>query len=307
MTGSGRAAISAPGAATPGSGSTRPRSASCLSRSSSARRAACTARGALGAGERSARPAGTRGAAPRVRTVCRRARSRPAAPSGTAATELSIGGIENSTHTRIALLGSRTVSGLPICVGAVGLLRGPEPPGARAKVIPVHLHQLRRRPAPGSTVYLRVRDRDRAGWLPLGCAKRPDGRGPTEGTVEEARGARDSGDLAAAVGAWSAALNLFHGEPLSAIPDRFAEAERLRLSEYRHVVVRDKVGRQLRLGRHAEVVAELALSATHPHNESVAALLMRALYAANRQAYALAGFVKVRRRLVEEQRAEPGR
>ncbi|MFE0090740.1 BTAD domain-containing putative transcriptional regulator [Streptomyces sp. NPDC058991] len=146
-----------------------------------------------------------------------------------------------------------------------------------------------------------------AGWLPLGCAKRPDGRGPTEGTVEEARGARDSGDLAAAVGAWSAALNLFHGEPLSAIPDRFAEAERLRLSEYRHVVVRDKVGRQLRLGRHAEVVAELALSATHPHNESVAALLMRALYAANRQAYALAGFVKVRRRLVEEQRAEPGR
>ncbi|MFD9974117.1 BTAD domain-containing putative transcriptional regulator [Streptomyces sp. NPDC059017] len=152
-----------------------------------------------------------------------------------------------------------------------------------------------------------VRDRDRAGWLPLGCAKRPDGRGPTEGTVEEARGARDSGDLAAAVGAWSAALNLFHGEPLSAIPDRFAEAERLRLSEYRHVVVRDKVRRQLRLGRHAEVVAELALSATHPHNESVAALLMRALYAANRQAYALAGFVKVRRRLVEEQRAEPGR
>ncbi|MFD0265433.1 BTAD domain-containing putative transcriptional regulator [Streptomyces sp. NPDC127106] len=184
---------------------------------------------------------------------------------------------------------------------------GPEPPGTGAKVIPVYVHQLRRRLAPeaGSTSGS-VIVTDRGGYRWDARSVRTDAARLRE-IVEEAHSARDSGDPAAAVSAWSAALDLFHGEPLSALPGPFAEAERLRLSEYRLVLVRDKVECQLRLGRHAEVVAELfALSATHPHNESVAALLMRALYAANRQADALSVFAKVRRRLVEEQGAEPG-
>ncbi|GAA3135143.1 AfsR/SARP family transcriptional regulator [Streptomyces echinatus] len=184
---------------------------------------------------------------------------------------------------------------------------GPEPPGTGAKVIPVYVHQLRRRLDPGrgsASGSLIVTERGgyridpRNVWTDVARLRE---------IVTEAHAGRDSGDLAAAVSAWSAALELFHGDPLSGIPGPFAEAERLRLSEHRLALVRDKVECQLQLGRHAEVVGELfALSETHPHNESLAALLMRALYAGNRQADALSVFAKVRRRLVQEQGAEPG-
>jgi DNA-binding SARP family transcriptional activator/tetratricopeptide (TPR) repeat protein len=184
---------------------------------------------------------------------------------------------------------------------------GTEPPGTGAKVIPVYVHQLRRRLSPegggpsGSPI---VTDRGGYRFDPHGVSTDV---ARLKEIVAEAHAARDSGDLAAAVRAWSAALDLFHGDPLAGLPGPFAEAERLRLSEHRLALVRDKVECRLRLGRHADVVAELfALSETHPHDESLAALLMRALYAADRRADALSVFAKVRRRLVEEQGAEPG-
>lgn len=128
-----------------------------------------------------------------------------------------------------------------------------------------------------------------------------------ERIAAEGRSARRSGDLDAAVDTWSTALGLFRGEPLAGIPGPFAEGERLRLVEHRLVVVQDKVDCQLRLGRHAEAVGELfALTTAHPFNEALAALLMRALQAGNRQADALDVYASVRRRLVEEQGVEPG-
>ncbi|WFB10505.1 tetratricopeptide repeat protein [Streptomyces sp. LX-29] len=184
---------------------------------------------------------------------------------------------------------------------------GSEPPGTGAKVIPVYVHQLRKRlgregDGPSDSVIVT----DRGGyrfvpqnvWMDVARLKE---------IVAEAHAARDSGDLDAAAGAWSTALELFRGDPLAGIPGPFAQGERLRLTEHRLALVQDKVACQLRLGRQAEVVGELyALAETHPHNESLAALLMRALYAGNRQADALAVFAKVRRRLVRDQGAEPG-
>ncbi|MER6347699.1 AfsR/SARP family transcriptional regulator [Streptomyces sp. NPDC001595] len=184
---------------------------------------------------------------------------------------------------------------------------GSEPPSTGPKVIPVYVHQLRRRldsegGSPSGSVILT----DRGGYRFDPRSVSTDVARLSE-IVAEAQAARDSGDLAAAASAWSTALELFHGEPLAAIPGPFAEGERLRLSEHRLACVQEKVECQLRLGRHAEVVGELfALSETHPHNESLAALLMRALYAANRQADALSVFAQVRGRLVKEQGAEPG-
>lgn len=128
-----------------------------------------------------------------------------------------------------------------------------------------------------------------------------------EEIAAEGRSARDSGDLDAAVDAWSRALELFRGEPLAGIPGPFAEGERLRLAEQRLVLVQDNVDCRLRLGRHAEAVGELfSLTTAHPHNEALAALLMRALHAGNRQADALDVYTAVRRRLVDEQGVEPG-
>ncbi|MFH9863587.1 BTAD domain-containing putative transcriptional regulator [Streptomyces sp. NPDC017202] len=185
---------------------------------------------------------------------------------------------------------------------------GSEPPGTGAKVIPVYVHQLRKRLNPGggnTSGSVIATDRDGYRFEPHDVST---DTARLKGIVAEAHAARDRGDLAAAVSAWSTALELFRGEPLAAIPGPFAEAERLRLSEHRLALVQDKVECQLRLGRHAEVVGELfALSETHPHHEPLAGLLMRALHAGGRQADALSVFAKVRRRLVAEQGAEPGR
>ncbi|MFD4370881.1 BTAD domain-containing putative transcriptional regulator [Streptomyces sp. NPDC058486] len=108
-------------------------------------------------------------------------------------------------------------------------------------------------------------------------------------------------DPAEAVRLCSLALELFRGEPLDGLPGPLAELERLRLGERRIALVQRKAEGQLRLGRCAEAVAELsALSAGHPWNEPVAALLMRALYRSGRQAEALSVFDRARRRLAED-------
>ncbi len=69
-----------------------------------------------------------------------------------------------------------------------------------------------------------------------------------------------------------------------------------------------KVEAQLRLGQESEAIAELfALSSAHPLNEPMAAMLMRALYRAGRQADALTVFDRARRRLADDLGVAPSR
>ncbi|MGW0733059.1 AfsR/SARP family transcriptional regulator [Streptomyces sp. NPDC002851] len=210
---------------------------------------------------------------------------------------------EQALLTALLLRPGRTVSRQELLDG----VWGPELPGTGAKVIPVYVHRLRRRldalrQSTADSVIVTVRggyrfDPRNARVDVLRC----------EELVAQGRSARDSGDLDAAVDAWSEALALFRGEPLAGLPGPFAEGERLRLTEHRLVLVQGKADCQLRLGRHAEAVGELfSLTATHPFNEALAALLMRALYAGNRQADALDVYTTVRRRLVGGQGVEPG-
>ncbi|MFJ5031258.1 AfsR/SARP family transcriptional regulator [Streptomyces sp. NPDC088560] len=184
---------------------------------------------------------------------------------------------------------------------------GAEPPGTGDRVIPVYVHRLRRRlDAPGEGSATSVIDTVRGGYrFAPGTAGVDEARWAE--LAAEGRAARDSGDLDAAADTWSRALALFRGEPLAGIPGPFAEGERLRLAEQRLLLTQDKVDCRLRSGRHAEAVGELfSLTTAHPHNEALAALLMRALHAANRQADALDVYAAVRRRLVDEQGVEPG-
>ncbi|MEV8053343.1 BTAD domain-containing putative transcriptional regulator [Streptomyces bacillaris] len=104
------------------------------------------------------------------------------------------------------------------------------------------------------------------------------------------------------------AVELFRGEPLAGLPGPLAELERLRLVERRVAIVRRKVEWQLRLGQDAEAIDELfALSAAHPLNEPLAAMLMRALYRDGRQADALTVFERARRRLADDLGVPPSR
>lgn len=184
---------------------------------------------------------------------------------------------------------------------------GAEPPGTGGKVIPVYVHRLRERlrGADGSPSECVIR-RDRSGYrFVSGDASVDAAR--LEQVAAEARAARESGDLDAAAGTLARALALFEGEPLPGLPGPFAEGERLRLAERRIALVQERLECRLRLGRYAEAVAELsALTAMHPHRESLAALLMRALYGNGRQTDALSVFKQVRTRLVADLAVEPG-
>ncbi|MFC9506694.1 BTAD domain-containing putative transcriptional regulator [Streptomyces sp. NPDC057002] len=100
------------------------------------------------------------------------------------------------------------------------------------------------------------------------------------------------------------ALALWRGPALADLPDRSAatrpEATRLEAA-------RARAEARLRLGRALDVVPELReLTAVHPYDEPLHALLIRALRDTGRQAAALAAYESARRALAEGLGTDPG-
>ena len=80
-----------------------------------------------------------------------------------------------------------------------------------------------------------------------------------------------------------------------------------RLAELQLQAQEARIGADLHLGGHTEVIAELQrLCRAHPLREQLHALLMLALYRDSRRAEALAAYQDARRVLVEELGMEPG-
>jgi DNA-binding SARP family transcriptional activator len=106
--------------------------------------------------------------------------------------------------------------------------------------------------------------------------------------------------LGAALELWRGpALADFAGEP-------FTAAAATRLHELRLGAVEDRIEAELGVGEHPGLVAELeALAAEHPLRERLHALRMRALYAAGRQAEALAAYQRARQVLAERAGLDP--
>ncbi|ARF58449.1 BTAD domain-containing putative transcriptional regulator [Streptomyces gilvosporeus] len=199
----------------------------------------------------------------------------------------------------LVLSPDRTVSRQKLLDAVWGL----EPP--MTNVVPVYIYRLRGilRSRDGADAVIRS---DRCGYRLAPGAVEVD-VACMEELVTAAGRAERAGELAEAVRLCAQALDLFRGEPLSGLPGPFTELERLRLTERRIALVQRKLDWQLRLGRHAEVVAELwALAAAQPLNEAIAAMLMRALYHGSRQADALAVFDRTRRRLADDLGVPPG-
>ncbi|KKD02493.1 AfsR/SARP family transcriptional regulator, partial [Streptomyces sp. WM6386] len=82
--------------------------------------------------------------------------------------------------------------------------------------------------------------------------------------------------------------------------------EVMRLEESRLGTVERRIDADLRLGRHSELIAELAeLTARYPQHEGLHSQAMVALYRSGRQASALSVYRKLRIRLIEELGVEP--
>ena len=80
-----------------------------------------------------------------------------------------------------------------------------------------------------------------------------------------------------------------------------------RLEERRLGALEERIEADLELGRHGELVAELAtLAQEHPLRERIRGAQMLALYRSDRQADALAAYQAARRALVDELGIEPG-
>lgn len=124
----------------------------------------------------------------------------------------------------------------------------------------------------------------------------------TAGRAQLARG-----DVAGAATALRHALALWRGPALADFRDEpFAAAEVGRLDELRLAALGDRIDADLALGRHPELVGELAgLVEAHPLREPLRGQLMLALYGSGRQAEALATYREARRVLVDELGIEP--
>jgi len=120
--------------------------------------------------------------------------------------------------------------------------------------------------------------------------------------------AADNGGIQPAhVQAYDDALALWRGDPLSDFAvERWAAAEAARLTELRLAAMTERAQVALTLGRHQEVISDLEPVVAHdPTLESLAGLLMLALYRSGRQADALDVYTRTREVLDDDLGLEP--
>ncbi|MFF7789847.1 BTAD domain-containing putative transcriptional regulator [Streptomyces sp. NPDC007991] len=182
----------------------------------------------------------------------------------------------------------------------IDALWGEEPPSQALAALRTYASRLRKVLDPGVLV-------SESG----GYAVRGLGDGALDLTVAqdlatEAEKARSAGDLCHAREVLRRALALWDGETLAGVPGPYAQAQRVRLEEWRLQLTESRLDMDLEQGCHAEAVSELtALTAAHPLRERLRELLMLALYRSGRQAEALAVYADTRRLLADELGVDP--
>jgi predicted ATPase/DNA-binding SARP family transcriptional activator len=128
-----------------------------------------------------------------------------------------------------------------------------------------------------------------------------------EHLVTRGRAALNAGDPSHAAPLLAEALVLWRGPALADVADApFAAGPVARLEELRLAAAEDQTEARLALGQGAELVPDVEeLAAAHPLRERLRGQLMRALYAAGRQAEALAVYDQTRRLLADRLGVDP--
>ncbi|MGW6903032.1 AfsR/SARP family transcriptional regulator [Streptomyces sp. NPDC054940] len=182
----------------------------------------------------------------------------------------------------------------------IDALWGEEPPSQALAAVRTYASRLRKVLDPGVLVS------ESGGYAVRGLAEGALDLAAAQELAAEAEKARNAGDLCHAREVLGRALALWDGEVLAGVPGPYAEAQRVRLGEWRLQLLESRLDMDLEQGCHAEAVSELtALTAEHPLRERLRELLMLALYRSGRQAEALAVYADTRRLLADELGVDP--
>ncbi|MEY7976554.1 BTAD domain-containing putative transcriptional regulator, partial [Streptomyces pilosus] len=182
----------------------------------------------------------------------------------------------------------------------IDALWGEEPPSQALAAVRTYASRLRKVLDPGVLVS------ESGGYAVRGLGEGALDLAAAQELATEAEKARGGGDLCHAREVLDRALSLWDGETLAGVPGPYAEAQRVRLEEWRLQLLESRLDMDLEQGCHAEAVSELtALTAAHPLRERLRELLMLALYRSGRQAEALAVYADTRRLLADELGVDP--
>ncbi len=119
--------------------------------------------------------------------------------------------------------------------------------------------------------------------------------------------ARASSERAHAAELFDQALKVWADEPFVSLDTPWLNDVRTALQAERFSVELDRNDAALAVGKHAELLGEIAAAhATHPFDERLAGQLMMAQYRTGRQADALETYRRIRQRLVEDLGVDPG-
>jgi serine/threonine protein kinase len=176
---------------------------------------------------------------------------------------------------------------------------GEEPPAAARSTLQVYVSHIRKALGPG-------RLESRSGGYVLRADPMSVDAVRFEQLVNDGQALVDN-DPAAAVRILRDALGLWRGPVLDDLAHHASlRGEISRLEELRMSATEERMGAELELGRHRELVAELeTLVELHPLRERLWERLMHALYRSGRQADALAAYQRARTLLADELGIDP--
>ena len=223
-----------------------------------------------------------------------------------------LGPLELVDDGRPVVLGARKQRALLLCLllhanevvsadALIDAVWGERPPSSAAKLVQVYVSQLRRALGEGAI-------ETRAHGYAMALEPEQLDAARFEALLAAGRKAMAAANPALAAALLRRALDLWRGRPLEdAEHAAFAVVEAGRLEELRLACVEERLEADLALGRHDEVLAEIAsLVAAHPLRDRLRAQLMLALYRCGRQTDALDAYADAARVLRDELGLEPG-